>query len=184
MMRYVLTLLGCFLAVLSTAQEKAFTEDELRQAAKKFMEVPWDLGQKTKEKPLLRPEIERAIDDYLLAKTPLEEWFDASFRHRRGKAVDFAEWVYQLSIKAKDYALKPFIGLRMATKEDTSLFKDTVVWRITVIGDDGIPVNVKWIIYMADAVEADINASGQRILKVASAIQVSDPAPATAGACS
>jgi hypothetical protein len=45
----------------------------------------------------------------------------------------------------------------------------------------GVAFKFKWIVYFADTARADLNAAGQRILKVISVTQVPDPAPASAG---
>ncbi|MDP3992746.1 MAG: hypothetical protein Q8Q05_00830 [bacterium] len=179
-MRYVLTLLGCFLAVMSIAQGQSFTEDELRSVAKELLQVTWELGKESKSRLVDTKEIEKAIEKYLHGK-PLRADKESQdlYEVRRVLTIDFAKWLIGISARAEDYALKPFLGIRLATEKDSPVYKDCVIWKISL---PAINEKYTWLFVFEDSEKTEVNDTGQRIPKVVTIVRIPSNAPATAGA--
>ena len=157
----------CSLLVNPAFGQQYFTEDELRTAAKNFLNKVWEFGRKEGQPSPSQEMIRNFIEDDVLGETPQEVRHKELYMLRRDKVVEFAVWLTQIATKAKPYALKPFVGLRLATKAETPLYQDTIIWKITVEGDEGV-ANFTWAIYFSDAGRADVNEVGHRTLKIVS----------------
>lgn len=179
-MKFVL--LVCSFVVCACAQAQEFKEDELRAVARPFLEAVWELGKKAKEAPLNDSDIEKEIGKFLLDQpTNPEKGVQELYSFQRKQVLEFAKWLIGVASSAKDYALKPFLGIRLATKEDSEYFKDCLIWKITLSGKDAAST-FTWILAFENSSVTDVNDTGQRNPKIFAIGKVSIKAPATAGA--
>jgi len=178
-MKFVLLVICCLLAVPSQSQK--FKEEELRPVLKHFLETVWELGKTARDKSLTDAEVEKEVSKYLLDRPiDAEKVGQDLYEFRRKQSVEFAKWLIEVSSKAEDYALKPFLGIRAATKDDSEFYKDCLIWKISLTGK-GSATTFTWIFAFGDSATADINDTGQRIPKIIAIGRVSIKAPLPAG---
>lgn len=179
-MRLVTLLCGCFLATVSTAQGQGFTEDELRPVAKDLLHVVWSLGKESKTRTVSTQEIETAIERFL-CQTPIKSDKSSQdlYQTRRTLTLDFAKWLIGISARAEEYALKPFLGIRLATAKDSPIYENCVVWKISL---PAIGEYFTWLFVFEDSEKTEVNDTGQQIPKIVTIVRIPSNAPATAGA--
>lgn len=181
MMRLVTLLCGCFLATLSTAQGQDFREDELRYVAKGFLQVVWDLGKVSKSRSVNTEEIEKAIGAYLQGKPEnADKQTREHYTARRVMTIEFAKWLLEVSARAEDYALKPFLSIRQATPKEAENHKRCVVWKISFpeAGE-----TFAWIFVFEDYEKTKASETGQKAPKIVTIGRIPSTAPPSAGLC-
>lgn len=184
---FALLLCGCVLAAQSTAQDKAFREDEMRLIAKEFVQVIWRLGQENKGKFLSTKEIEAAIERFLQGKPSTiddeKKSRDAldDYQSRREQTIDFARWLIEVSSRAEEYAFTPSLSIRSATPKDWPIHENCIIWKISLTA---FRETFTWLIGFEDSEKVEINDAGQRIPKIIVIFRILSTAPASAGALS
>lgn len=193
MMRYVLLVimwLGLGQGSPAKAQE-TFTESEVMSATRVWLDRIWDYGQKARDsnQEVSASELEKAITDLMLgpAVTSSESKKETEARH--DSLIAFAEGLAMISKESPPYRMKPFvIGLRIAKPGEAPITENSVEWIVRVKTPGTNSNAIKWIFHLVDAASAELNMTGQRVLKLLAVSRVllvlpdkSDTAPTDDG---
>lgn len=149
--------------------QETFSESELMSATRVWLDRIWDYGQKAREthQEIVTAELTKAIGDLMLGPSVLASETQKAVEERHDPLIAFAGGLAKISKEYPAYQMKPFVlGLRLAKAGEAPVTENSVVW-IVRVNTPGTNANaVKWIFHLADAASADLNLSGQRVLKL------------------